>query len=471
MKWKCITILIALFTLAGFPAGKVLALDIDTLNKIKDIQPLPAAASTFNKVESVLVFVKKGVDSKKDNPKFLYEETVNERNCDHCPRHFELASSINKILDVMKKDPNLSENEEIPVHINRLKFLYYVVKVRLPGGGLKCSRYNDYTADLRPTKFDGKMQLMAEDVFKFNSMSSVQVMDPSREEILYYYRGEGEQSNIIVQAELSKKGGKFRYYNYTPTADEKNPYNLPSIDSRSERIEESPKRNAVAAVYSADTKQTNQTPSLENAAVKKEKYNFDFDPTVEVKHYIPQNVHIAKGDMEQEILGTGISVKGQSEISLKENTAKMHLQNKAGKSLIELDMKATIQGKITKKLTIPFEVRLGADDDKEAAQLNGKIEEDNGIRLITMTLTDQYAQQYQAQYRKDKKSSAVTMSVTRDYSLGPNEMVTLIAGRSDKNYVSVQHRQVIRKNITMVIDVRVDASRKSSFYYQMKAPF
>ena len=467
MKYHYLIIFLAVF----FHNARALALDFEAFTKIEDKQNSMVGkyfGTTPEKISELTDFIDRA--SKEKKPLFVAESST-DNDCSHCPKHVQLAGSINNILEQMKKDPTLASEDEVPISINRLKFLYFTVKSREEDGSVNCVRYKENTPDLKATSFDGQMDLMAENVFKFDGAQSLQIMDPTKEEITYYYRGVGDQKNIIVQAILSKDGGKFRYYYYRPTDKEKNPYNLPSMGV-AEPVDPTAKKSKVKPDSVAVASEVATGPATIES---KNKFNVEVDPTVETKlKIIPKNVQVGKAEISQNIGGEeGLRVNANSNLSLKGNVANLNLQNEDGYQYIQVDVRTSLKGDTTRTITVPYEVKFGATDDKDALKVKGHYVDSDNEHVVTMSLTDSVTTYVRSEFKKDKLTNVNTYAVAKDFSIGKDEMATVAVGSNElkSKYVSFQHRKAIKDNLTMVLDMRIDDNKKASLTYQMKMRF
>jgi hypothetical protein len=348
---------------------------------------------------------------------FLYEEDLSKKelnSCDECPQHLKLTSSINQILHKLRTDPNVVKHDELPVSINRLKFLFYVVKSQTVDGKVKCERFKASTFELQTKKFSGKMDLMAEEIFKFDGAMSFQLLDPKKDEIIYYYRGMGNQKNIIIQAVLSREGGKFRYYNYQPSEQEKNPYNLPDTGR---------------SVKKADTA-------------------------------------VLKGDVSH-FLGSSINMNALTKISLKGNETTLQMEDINGKKMVVVNVSTSIKGEVSKKVIVPLEIKISNQDIK------GKFETREGEQLLTLAVQENDTQHVRTQLKRNSKTNQHSYSVTRDFPLDKSELITVAVGQSEdkKGYASYQHRKSFKEALTLILDMRLDHNRRASFTYQFKGKF
>lgn len=453
----------------------------DFFNKVdKNFQKIETGANLFisknigepQKVEEFVKYLEQGIKQSRKNGELMLEEdvTVQMVGCKHCPNYMHLTGSINKVLQKMKSDPSITNAEDIPVDINRLNLLFYTVKVRLENGDYRCDRYMDQSKDLlKQTTLPGQLDLVANDVFHFPAVAQFQIIDPQKEEVVYYYRGTGDQRNIIVQAILTKEGGKFRYYYYRPTQEELNPYNLPALSSTDLETasDVTVKKNKLTPAITPPT-----TGVVENNDPNK--FSLVIDPKLETHlKVIPKNVHLAKGEISQEVLGTGIRVNGNTAVSLKGNQAQLNLQNEKGYSFINVDVSTDLKGVSKHRVEVPYEVILGNSENEDAIKAKGRLEDNSTHTMMSLSLTDKGTQYLRTEVIHSKETRVTGMTVAKDFLIGKSEMITVALGRNEekKNYTSLQHRKAIKDNFTMVLDVRIDQDKKASFVYQLKALF
>lgn len=422
-----------------------------------------ANAADLNQLKNVV----DQISAVKDTPqsytyKLEREESYNpESGCAHCPKHVLLAEQANKIVEKMVKDPNLNIDKAQLVKINKLKFLFYSEAVKNSNGSIECHRYMDFTNDFKPTKFDGQFKLMAEDVLKFNDVTDIQYMNPDLDEIVYYYRGEGDEKNLIVQAILTKDGGKLRYFRYTPSEKEMNPYNLPDIYvAEKEQVTNSEEN---VAHLTSDPGQTTVHKSQSGI-------NVNFKAELETKHkYIPSNVHFVDVKLDQDVYG-GLKVQGTSDTSLKGNSAKMSLKNEAGEDVVVIELDTKLSGKTDHKITIPYSVRVAEESD---VMLKGNVHHESTVGVMTMSIADKAMEYIRSEYRMNSANGKNSYVLARDVRLDTNQTVSVQYGKGedDIKYASLKHVKNLKNNATLVLDVRLSENRKSSIYYEYKAPF
>lgn len=423
------------------------------------------------KLKAFLEYAKKAKDNENGvldiSYKLFREEEISRDNkCRHCPKYLLLTEQINKVIDNIAKDPKTNISEELPIKINRLKFLYYTQALREKNGEIKCQRFMDLTPDLKPTKFDGQFKLIAEDALKFNSVTDIQYINPNLKEVVYYYRGEGAEKNIVVQAILTPGGGKFRYYRYTPTALESNPYNLPDMNKIYPEPERTPTLADKIQYHDVDP---HATPVLGLAATP-DNYKLNFKAELEKRNkYIPNNIHFVDASMNTEI-GGGISVKGSSDTSIKGNVANLAIKN-GNSDLVLIDVDTKLNGRTDHRITIPYSIHI-LDSAPDFA-LKGKLQQENNAKVITMSLTDKAYEYVRSEYRKNTSTNKDSYVIARDIHIEKDEVLSMQFGKSeeDKKFASLRHAKSLKNNITLVLDVRVDQDKKITLLYQVSAKF
>lgn len=419
-------------------------------------------------------FVEQANQKKEANAALKYklerEDVLNkDDSCIHCPKHLLLTEHINKMLDKMAHDPKMDLGNEVPVKINHLKFMFFTQALIDKDGNRHCRRLMDVTPDLKPTKFDSQFKLIAEDALRFSAVSTIQYMNPEMDEMVYYYRGEGAESDIVVQAILTKDGGKFRYFRAVGEDKHTNPYNLPDLAHGEKPA--SLLKNLFDKSDAKPAAATSEAPAALGTVENKGSNNsMDFMARIEKRNkVIPKNVHFIETNIDQEIMG-GISLKGSSDTSLKGNAAKFALKDDGGKDLILIDLNTKLSGDTKHIVTVPYSVRVMEDSKID---VKGKVQVQNDAQILTMSITDQSVEMIRSEYRKNMINGTDSYVIARDMQLSPNEAISVAVGKGedDRNYASLRHMKALKNNITMVLDVRVDHDKKASLFYQIGAKF
>lgn len=357
------------------------------------------------------------------------KDNNDSKSCIHCPKHMELTKQINNVIAEMAKNPALSA-VELPPEINKLKFLYYTQLTHDQNGVIRCQRFNDFNPDLKPTKLDGQFQLLLEDAFKFKSVSALQYINPNVDEVVYYYRGEGDKKDVIVQAIMSKSRAKFRYFKYTPKGDEKNPYNLPGMD-------------------------LNMAPRKELTATQKMEFSDVIDRQVKdeaslsIKTNIagsngriplPKDIHLIKASVVKAI-NENINLNATTDTSLRGNRSEVKLKNGVD-DLLLVSFDTGVNGQTEKSVSIPYTIRTL-----------------DSLPAISGSVT------------KSNRGQNLDLSMS-----GSEQVLVMSVGRSDgSTSTSVKHTTMLsskpNSNIMMILEVNHDREKKTRIFYTLAGNF
>lgn len=154
--------------------------------------------------------------------KLFYENEVSQEPCSHCPKYLSLIQAVNQIVEKNKIDDLAADNRQL-IQLTKLKFLYYNALTTLDNGSVQCTHQSgmDYFSEKQFQK--GKLSLAVEKALALPDVKDVQYYSAQAKEVHYFYRGEGEQSDVVIEVVMGK-GQKpiIRYYKYD------NGFNLPS---------------------------------------------------------------------------------------------------------------------------------------------------------------------------------------------------------------------------------------------------
>lgn len=471
---KCLVqiILFSFLFLTNVKAQELVNPDVPGSIDILGTQPV----NDKERIKSFVKYIERRLEDEKAKPQLIRESEISAlARCQHCPPHMKLTESVNGILQKLKEDPKLSTVEEVPVSINRLNFLFYIEKARLIDGTVVCNRYLDEAKNFKPTSFPGSMELVMEDVFKFDGISQLQILDPSKEEITYYYRGEGVERNIIVHAILTKEGGKLRYYHYRPTEEELNPFKLPSMGEKEMRDVTKKEESIVLGPIlkpSAEDLEAERLKQTASAGSSKDKASFSVDPKVIMRNeYLPKDLQLAQGTLSQELMSSGFTVNGLSELSLRGNKAQINIQDGSGTNFVILDVNTSLSGKTTRTVVVPYEMNMSSS--KEGLAIKGQVADNNTHSTATFALTDSTGQYFRSEVRKDKQTGITVYGIAKDFLINKKEAISVAVGRNEThtNYASLQHKKALKDNITIVLDTRIDSNRVVTLSYQLRAHF
>lgn len=383
-----------------------------------------------------------------------HKSVQDEAACSHCPKYQQLTSQVNKILDAVK---NEAEYADLPVQVNHLKFQYYMVKSKNAEGEINCHRYMDVTPDLKPTRLDGEMRLIADQVYRFEGITTLQILDPAKEEIIYYYRGTGAESNILVQAVLTKEGSFIRTFRYEDT-EEANPHRLPDLHNKSFYEQKEKSVTEELMDMAADVPDAKDETGQGNTQLG-----------LKVKPKL-KGLKIAEGNLEHTFADSGLKVKAKSELSAKGNEARILLGSEAGREIVEVQLKTKLNGETEHKLLLPYSVELPS---LGALNIKGLFTEETKGQSATLAVTDRYSEWFRGEIKRNKELNITTYSVTKDFMKDEAGSVRVSFGKNEQKsrYISIGHTKTLKDNVTMVMDIKLDENRKATFFYQMKKIF
>lgn len=145
------------------------------------------------------------------------EQVVDISPCPHCPGYQRLTGHVSGILKELAKDQSPYEEHDLNSRLNRLDFMYYELRSNNSNGRSDCNREFNINSDRvlfsdRP----GKYQLLLENMIVFSDITDARFSDLTTSEVAYYYRGTGNQSDVIIEVihNVQSKAAVIRYYKY-----------------------------------------------------------------------------------------------------------------------------------------------------------------------------------------------------------------------------------------------------------------
>lgn len=147
--------------------------------------------------------------------KLFYQYKTDDSPCLHCPGYLKLVSEVNSIVEKLKTKDSVSVENERIIQLSRLKFLYYTAKIVLENNEVHCHKVS-YLDPLTETELkNGSVKLVAEEALALSNVTDVQFYTGN--EVHYFYQGEGEENENIVEVVINKdKTALLRYYKYEP---------------------------------------------------------------------------------------------------------------------------------------------------------------------------------------------------------------------------------------------------------------
>lgn len=382
-------------------------------------------------------------------------ELKNDHSCIHCPKYILLTEKVNQIVEKLQKNPDVINHSEVPVKVNKLKFMYYTEVLNQDDGSKSCKRFHDITPDLRPTKFDGQFQLIAEDVLKFSDVTEIQYRNPKLEEVVYYYRGEGADKNLIVQAIMTKDGGKLRYFRYYPTSKEENPYNLPDL-------------GASASVQNTSSVGETSSRPIENsnlvAPANPYGLKYKFNEVEWRNKYIPKSYTLEESEAHTDI--GDYKLHGKSKISTGGSEATVALRDEKNNDLIIVSL-------ADKKVVVPYSVRVL--DQDSGLSVKGRVEVKNNAQVFAVSVNSDIQEWVRGEFRRNLENDKISYVIARDVKVDRNDTISFLLGRNEAQsgpFAAVKQTKLLSERSSLVLEVRVGKDNTNrnnntvSFTYQ-----
>ncbi|MBY0414831.1 MAG: hypothetical protein K2Q18_11725, partial [Bdellovibrionales bacterium] len=307
---------------------------------------------------------------------------------------------------------------DLPAKINRVKFLYYNEVLSNRDGSVRCQQIMADNASSGNVKISGQLKLLAEDVFKFPAISEAQFSDPKVKAITYYYRGEGKNSNVIIEAVMTPEGGTFRYFDYVPDDNEVMP--------------------------------TDATEAIVDVALL-EKRN---------RGFLPKNYHFFRVKKTHDI-SNGIAVDAMSDTSIKGQEAQLDFKDTTdGSTYAVVNLDARINGRKEANVIVPYAVRVAGNYD-----LFGSVQKGSRTDSVVAVLVDEGNEVGKISYSKDRLKNEETYVISRDITIG-DSVASMEIGKSttDKSFVGIRHITPLSKSVTAVFVVRAGQKEKTISY-------
>jgi len=143
-----------------------------------------------------------------------YQTDVDAKPCSHCPKYLNLTLEVNKILEKAKADKDPALENDAFIQLSKLKFMYYIVRSENENGEANCQRVSN-SIDLNPNNLEGNFNIIKDVIVRMPEISDFQYYPKGKEDVFYYYRGEGAESNIIIEVVMHNDGkANLRYYEF-----------------------------------------------------------------------------------------------------------------------------------------------------------------------------------------------------------------------------------------------------------------
>lgn len=423
-----------------------------TVSSVKAIEVSGGSIEEFNKQLDEI---------KKRNPGMKFDldrkEVVEDRkDCSHCPSYLSLTEQVNKILaKTSTKYP-----DEVPREVSKLKMLFYTIKSRDLDGNIKCQNYEmiDYMMD-KDKKLMGEAKFIASEFFTVQGIESVFYNMPENEKIIYYFKDQAN-SNVLVQVVVEKgKRPEIRYYSYTPSMAEVNPYNLPDLDAKAI------KSNGEGLKLPVETTLTGAI-----ADPNKERMGFSFDPKWIKKGILPRDYYLGEAYLTSEIV-EGVMVKGLTKFSVANGSeAQLKIGDRL-KDVVHINLKTKLNGTTNHEITVPYDIKV--ESLGEDTKIRGAIKEETHATGVSLSLVGGYQEMLSAVLKENKDTGRTSLILTKNIAVSPTENISLSGGRDEMaaNFLAFKHAKALNKTTSMVVDVKLDSERKLTLYYTLSSRF
>lgn len=371
------------------------------------------------------------------------EDFQDDAACIHCPSHFKLAGDVNKIIEKMPTSPKDSaiDKELVPIKLNKLKFLYYVSQINSSSNETRCENHLLRNGEESVKDMKGTFKLAYEDILPYSDVVELQLYTPESEEVVYYYRGEGSQSNVFIEAVLRPHGkATFRYFYYTP----------PEVKVETVAVE-------------ADKKDKDNSNSALVDFLKSDSFRYEH------RGIIPKNLHLLEVET-QHTFYENYTLKTSNDLSVLGNNFNLSLKDsKNNKDIATAEVKIkSASSKIEYRANVPYEIGYYKETK---VKTNTTI--DNNGESVKLTLTDYDVDWFNVEARRDSQTGKETFYMEKVTTLAPKETLSTSYGVDNRGsqYLALQHKQTLAGNATMVIDVRHDIGGETSLMYQFQKKF
>lgn len=415
-------------------------------------------------------------------PKLIFEDKVDDKPCAHCPKFLNLTNEVNKIVAKIKVSDSIIEANEQLIQVNKLKFLYYVVRSESDTGEVNCKKRGEKD-NLKSPMIDGQIKTVTETIMNISAVTDVQFIPKGNEEVYYYYRGEGARSNVIIEVKMNKDGtSRMRYFDYQARDGSSRNHNLPELSS----------------------------PSGSLAKNQKNINGNYFNAEVDLKtgdNLLPKDINFVTAGTQAK-LAEDLNLNTKHIFNYNKQSTTISLADDKGSEIASVSGSFVPSGKKSVVATLPMEVTIDGDN---AMKLRGSIANEFSIgggssnigleskRTVKLGLTDKN-NEYLTIKADSLSSGAQVIEFSSKYKVGESSSIgagyqqsndgtknfninnvakldygtlTTSFGRSNTGttYVQTQLENKISETSSMVVTIKTDSQREKSFMYQFKKVF
>lgn len=347
------------------------------------------------KVEEALDLQQALVEDPNARAKLYYEQKIAKEPCQHCPRYLDLVLAVNKIVEKVNVE-DVKQNNEKLIQLSKLKFLYYVTRSTLEDGSVLCSRSSslDLTKEIDLSK--GSVRLAAESTLALPNITDVQYFTNGGKEVHYYYRGENEDVNTIIEViAIQDEPTVIKYYKYE--SDQR----LPDLGG-------------------------NSTPY--KAAENKDNYLL-INPTIERENLIlPKDIKIGKaGTLKQ--VSEEMNMRAETEASYNQQKGSIALESPKGQQYLVLESVNKNGGSRGFNTVINYDIPLQEESglkistsmENKFEKLSGTQSSSTSTKTITFGLTDHDSEHFKIKTVSDQLGLS-SYSIENSYKAGQGKI-------------------------------------------------
>lgn len=277
-----------------------------------------------------------------------YQEDVDAKACGSCPKYLDLVREVNKIVE-KTKDASVQDANAKMVSLTKLKFLYYTVKSTDDDNNVKCRTYNPMLPGERKSYERGTLSLAAEQALTLPDVNSVQLYEGKGKEVHYFYKGEGNEADNVIEVVMMPDGKAIiKYYKY------ENGLNLPSMGE--------------AKLTKNDQKGDNY---------------IDINPTVKTEKYVlPTDIGFGSMGTKYSI-SDGLDLKNKTEFGFNKQETNVSVLDKDGNKYLILEGQNITDGKKTVDAVVNYDFDMASDSKLKLGTSVG-----NTTETVTEKLSD-----------------------------------------------------------------------------------
>lgn len=417
---------------------------------------------------------KKLDEFRKKNPayelKLRSELRTPQKDCENCPQYMNLVSRVNDILAKIAVDPK-NQGENIPREVHKLKMLYFYQVSRSLDGKIKCRRIGDLLSEMQVSELDGQARFMADEVFSLGSVQNALFENPDTSELIYYFRDDS-QPQVLIQVSWKKdKDPVIRYYAYTPSENETNPYHIPGDIEKNPDPSQSEIASKLESALGSVIPSDNTKIKVEGATVETEtstKYELSFDTKLEKRGRIPKDLRLAEASIDTKLTDE-IGMHAKTQVSLAQgNQAELAIK-RGNRDLVVVSLRTSMRGRKDHTVLIPYSLEVPG---LTSTSIKGSVVDDKNATSASMVLSSDNIDQVRALVRQNKETGRTTYVLGKDVKIDENTNLTVEGGHDENTrFVGLMSRSQFSKTSVMSLEVRYDDDKHSTVYYTLSSIF